>query len=48
MPRDTRPEGNRIQPDAYPHKQINQTKIEKVDTVRSGKVVGEKKDYISG
>lgn len=48
MPKDTRPGANRIQPDAYPHEQVNQTKAEKVTTVRSGQVVGEKKDYISG
>lgn len=48
MPRDTRPEGNRIQPAAYPHLQVNQTKAEKVTQVPSGTIVGEKKDYIKG
>jgi len=48
MPRDTRPGGNRIQPDAFPHEQTNQTKAEKVTQVPSGTIVGEKKDYING
>lgn len=46
MAKDTRVGGNSLQPEAYPHLQVKYSKAQKVTTVASGKVVGQKVDQV--